>query len=254
MKNTQKKLKAKHFRYLSKDYVKNPMNYIRNFYRYETDIFSWMNNITLFVQAGCYPDMADRAHAETGFHCKWMIEQIEAAYVIFKQCRIRKQKYPLQLVADRKDYINYSAHLEYTWKGKRDPYDMLSKFFSYQCLNKWYETMDDLMIYMTTKESSYYDKFGDKILAIKEFLIRLAFALYYIYEDEHMLIPVPSYVKADPAPPHEAKPKLTKLGQLVHDSIDKKYEEQERKEKDEKEEKDMQDEQTKEEIVADLDQ
>ncbi|TDQ75427.1 hypothetical protein [Sphingobacterium yanglingense] len=235
MKNTQKKLKAKQFRYLNKDTVKNPMIYIHNFYRYETNVIYWMNNINLFIQAGCLPEMADRAHAETGFHCKQMIEQIEIAYVIFKQCHIPKQKNPLQFVAQREDHFNYTHNLEYTWKGKRAPYDTISKFFSYQSLNKWYTTMDDLMIYMSTKESSYYDKFGDKILAIKELLIRLAFALYYIYEDKHLQISVPSYVKAEPAPVHEGKSRLSKLGELIHDSIDKQYEEKERKEKEEAE-------------------
>lgn len=237
MKNTQKKLKAKHFRYLNKDTVKNPMIYIRNFYRYEINVISWMNNINLFVQAGCLPEMADRVHAETAFHCKQMIEQIEIAYVIFKQCRIPKQKNPLQFVAQREDHYNYTSKVEYTWKGKRDPYDTLSKFFSYQSLNKWYTTMDDLMIYMSTKESSYYDKFGDKILAIKELLIRLAFAMYYIYEDKHLQITVPSYVKAEPAPVHEGKSRLSKFGEFIHGAIDDQYAEQERKEKEEAAEK-----------------
>jgi len=225
MKNTQKKLKAKQFRYLSKDIVKNPMVYIRNFYRYETNIINWMNHINLFVQAGCYPEMADTRHAENGFHCRQMIEQVEVAYVIFKQCGIPRQANPLQFFGQREDHFNYILDMEYTWNGKKNPYDMLSKFFSYQSLDRWYETMDDLEMYMSTKETSNYDKFGDKILAIKELLIRLAFALYYIYKDEHLLIPAPSYVKADPALVHEAKAPLSKLGELLHAHINRQYEE-----------------------------
>jgi hypothetical protein len=38
MKNTQKKLKAKNFRYLSKEIIKNPMVYIHYFFRHQTDI------------------------------------------------------------------------------------------------------------------------------------------------------------------------------------------------------------------------
>ncbi|WP_270088721.1 hypothetical protein [Sphingobacterium sp. SYP-B4668] len=228
MKNTQKKLKAKHFRYLSKDIIKNPMIYIRNFYRYKTDITNWRNHINLFVQAGGYPEMANTRHAENGFQCKQMIEQIEVAYVIFKQCRIPKQAYPLQFVAQREDYSNYILHTEYTRNGKRDVQDIISKFFSYQSLDKWYRTMDELMTNMSKRESDNYDKFGDKILAIKELLIRLAFALHYIYEDEHLLVLVPPYVKADPTPAHDTTDPLSKLGELVHVGIGEQYEEKEK--------------------------
>lgn len=223
MKNTQKKLKAKHFRYLSKDVVKNPMIYIRDFYRYETNIIYWMNNIQLFVNAATVPEMADRNFAENGYHCKQMIKQIEAAYVIFHQCQLPIQEAPLDFFATKEDYHNYLFKLEFTTNGHVAPADTLSKFFSYQSLQKWYDIMDDIMHYLTVPDSGNYEYFGDQIMAIRELLIRLAFALHYIYEDEGISLNVPSYVKAVNKEPHQPTEKKNKLRQLIEDSIDKKY-------------------------------
>jgi hypothetical protein len=228
MKNTQKKLKAKHFRYLSKDIIKNPMIYVRNFYRYETSLHTWLKNIDLLVNAGTYPEMASPDFFESGFHCKQLIQHVEVAYVIYHQCKVPNQKHPLSLFGNKEDYHNYVFRWEYTFNGKADPTDALSKFFSFQSLNEWYTTLDDLWMYMTIRKSSYYDKFGDKILAIKELLLRLAYAMYTIYEDEGLSISVPSYFIADPADPHQGKMPLSKLGEFIHDAIDKQYEKHEK--------------------------
>lgn len=230
MKNTQKKLKAKHFRYLSKDVVKNPMIYIRDFYRYETNIICWMNSIQLFVNAAAFPEMADRSFAENGYHLKQMIKQIEAAYVIFHQCQLPIQDAPLNFFATKGDYHNYLFRMEHTVNGKLAPADTISKFFSYQSLQKWYETMEDIMHYLTVPDSGNYEYFGDQIIVIREMLIRLAFALSYIYENEGLSLTVPSYVKAVNKEPHQSTEKKNKLRQLIEDSIDKKYAEKEAQE------------------------
>lgn len=199
MKNTQKKLKAKHFRYLSKDIIKNPMIYLREYFWNHTNIFYWQNDINLFVTCGAYPTMSNGDDTENGFHCKKMIQQIEVAYVIFKQCGLPKHRNPLQLFDKREDYYNYTHDFEFTSHGKRNPHELISKFFSFQTLRKWYETMDELMQQLTLKKANDHDQFGDKIVAIRELLIRLAYALYYIYEDQGLILPVPSYVKTEPA-------------------------------------------------------
>lgn len=199
MKNTQKKLKAKNFRYLNEDIIKNPMIYIDDFFKHETQINYWQNDINLFVNVGAYPSITSCSFTEHGYYCQQMIKQIEVAYVIFKQCRIPKQKNPLQFFAKRKDYYNYANNFEFTRCGKKDGYDLISKFFSFQSISKWYETMDDLMQQLTLQKANKYNIFGDEIVVIRELLIRLAYALYYIYENKSLLIPVPSYVKIEPA-------------------------------------------------------
>lgn len=193
MKNTKKKLKAKNFRYLSKEIINNPMIYIHDFFRHQTDIVNWKNDINLFVTSGAYPAMSSGGYPENGYNCNQMIKQIEVAYVIFKQCGLAKHQNSLKLFETRNDYLNYSYGPEFTCNGKRNPYDLIRKFFSYQSLKKWYKTMDDLMEQLTLKRSLDNDQFGDRIIAIREFLIRLAHALYYIYEDEGITLPIPSY-------------------------------------------------------------
>lgn len=197
MKNTKKKLKAKNFRYLSKEIINNPMIYIHDFFRHQTDIVNWKNDINLFVTSGAYPAMSSGGYPENGYNCNQMIKQIEVAYVIFKQCGLAKHQNSLKLFETRNDYLNYSYGPEFTCNGKRNPYDLIRKFFSYQSLKKWYKTMDDLMEQLTLKKSLDNDQFGDKIIVIREFLIRIAHALYYIYQNDGITIPLPPYVITD---------------------------------------------------------
>lgn len=203
MKNTQKKLKAKHFRYLSKKNIKNPMVYIRDFFQQQTDIVNWQNDINLFVTTGAYPAMSTGGYSENGYNCHQMIKQMEIAYVIFKQCELPKHKNPLTLFDTRKDYFNYSYGPEFTCNNKKSPYDLIRKFFSFQPLQKWYKTMDDLMEQLTLKRSIGNEHFGDKIVVIREFLICLAYALYYIYEHGGISIPLPPYVHMESRKPRE---------------------------------------------------
>ncbi|KKX51042.1 MULTISPECIES: hypothetical protein [Sphingobacterium] len=203
MKNTQKKLKAKHFRYLSKKNIKNPMIYIRDFFQQQTDIINWQKDINLFVTTGAYPAMSTGGYPENGYNCHQMIKQMEIAYVIFKQCGLPKHKNPLTLFDTRKDYFNYSYGPEFTCNNKKSPYDLIRKFFSYQPLQKWYKTMDGLMEQLTLKRSIGDEHFGDKIVVIREFLIRLAYALYYIYEHGGITIPLPPYVHMESRKPRE---------------------------------------------------
>lgn len=83
------------------------------------------------------------------------------------------------------------------------PCDLIRKFFSYQPLQKWYKTMDGLMEQLTLKRSIGDEHFGDKIVVIREFLIRLAYALYYIYEHGGITIPLPPYVHMESRKPRE---------------------------------------------------
>ncbi|MDM1293803.1 hypothetical protein HX021_05785 [Sphingobacterium sp. N143] len=182
MKNTQKKLKAKHFRYLSKDVIKNPMTYLEDFFVHETSIGYWEKEINLLINAAAVPEMADRNHAEHGYQCKLMVKQIEVAYVIFYQQQLPIQDTPLDFLPTRNDYYNYVFNAKYTTLGRSSPVDTISKFFSYQSLEKWYGTMDDIMHYLTVSDSGNYEYFGDQIIAIRELLIRLAFAMWEIHQ------------------------------------------------------------------------
>lgn len=212
--------KAKRFRYLSKDMVKNPLIYLHQFFYYETNLHYWLNDINVFVNAGAYPELSCPDELENGFHCRQMIQQIEIAYVIFKQCKLEKQKQPLNLFPTREDYYNYVTSGQYTHRGEVNPSDSLSKFFSFQSLDEWYDTLDDLWMYQTTGKSNDYDNFGDKIVAIKELLFRMVHALHNIWENEGLFVSVPSYFLAEQEEPHDAKIPKSRLGEYLDKTID----------------------------------
>lgn len=221
MKNKQKKLKAENFRYISKGVLKNPMIYINDFFEYQTSIDRWMRDISHTVNASAYPEMASPGIVDNGYYCKQLIEHVEIAYIIYKQCGLKKQREPLVFFRKRDDYDAYSSRGEYSFNGQINPSDAISRFFSFQSLQKWYETFDDMMLSSTHPETIYYDQFGSKIAVFHELLLRLAQAMYVIYREGGLPLQVPSYVIAQPTDAFKGKMPLTKLGELIHNIIDK---------------------------------
>lgn len=200
------------------------MIYIDDFFKYQTSIGDWIRDINLTINAGAYSDMSCATFTELGFYCQQLIQQVEVAYIIFKQCGLKKQHVPLQLFATRTDYINYTLSGIYTCNDKLDPADTLSKVFSYQPLSKWYEILDDVMMYLTEAENSCYDRFGDKIVLIKELLFRLAYAFYHVYERGGVPVTVPPYFIAQAAEAVEQGASNSVLEGYINTLIDKEKE------------------------------
>lgn len=204
--------------------IKNPMIYIDDFFKYQTSINTWIRDIDLTINAGAYSAMACPLILDRGFYCRQIIEQVEVAYIIYKQCGLKKQSDPLSFYKTKEDYFNYTRLRNHGFNGEIDPADTLSKFFSFQSLSKWYSTLDDIMVYLTNAENSSYDRFGDKIVAIKELLFRLAYALHNIYMNGGIPVPVCSYFIAQPAEVFVGKMPRSKLGKLIDSLIDKQRE------------------------------
>lgn len=192
----QKKLKAENFRYVTKEIIKDPMIYLDDFFVQRTRIENWERDIHLLVNAAVCSELANPQMLESGFNCNRLIEQVEVAYIIYKQCNLKKQAKPLKVLKKRKDYLAYWFRGEYTFNGKADPADTLSRFFSYQSLAGWYKTLDDMMMYLADHTRSHEERFGDKIVVIRELLLRMARALSDIYENEGISVQVPSYFVA----------------------------------------------------------
>lgn len=194
MKNTQKKLKAKHFRYLTKEIIDNPMDYLDYFFEREIDYEQWKNEIRLIILSSCYPEMISRKiYVNGSFYCKELIKQVEMAYVIFFQIGIKRQKKEsLRLFKYRRGYFNYTNN-KLIYEEVEDPYYQLGLFFSYMTLAEWYETLDDIWLYMTMGDNAYDDRFGDRIIIIQELLLRIAFALHSIHLNRGMELPIPPY-------------------------------------------------------------
>lgn len=186
MKNTQKKLKAKHFRYLSKEYIEDPLKYLIDFFENETDISSWLADLNMLINAASNSKM-NPPHSSFGYLTKKLIEQVELAYVIFRKCKLKKIKQPLKFNKYDSDYWNYKLAADSSVSNIESPTGGISRFFSYQSLQKWYKILDDLWISLGDRDNGFLGNNGNEILAIKEFIMLLAISLEKIYEDGTLL-------------------------------------------------------------------
>lgn len=185
MKNSLKKLKTKHFRYLTKEDLDDPMNYLIQFYAVETNLTWWLADINTAINASVNAKMRAPICLFIGYSMKQLIRQVEAAYVIYKKYNIQKQEEPLDFFYTNRDYWNFRRNRGVTKNEKNMPYDSISRFFSYQNLSKWYETLDTLWINLTDRETEIndYELLGeDYVVAIKELFIRLATELYHLFK------------------------------------------------------------------------
>ena len=182
MKNTQKKLNAKHFRYLSKTDIDDPMVYLNDFFENEICIEYWPHQIGLVINAAANEEM-NSEWIEAGFYVKRLIKQVELAYVIFKKCEIQYQEKPLNFLKCIRDYWNYVSGSGLTVDEVDLPADTISRFFSYQSLRDWYGTLDDLWETICNRNGDFLCNEGNEILAVRELLKRLAIALHRIYQN-----------------------------------------------------------------------
>lgn len=185
MKNSKNKLKVKHFRYLTKEDLDDPMNYLIQFYAVETNLTWWLADINTVINASVNAKMRAPICLFIGYSMKQLIRQVEGAYVIYKKYNIQKQEEPLDFFYTNRDYWNFRRNRGVTKNEKNVPYDSISRFFSYQNLSKWYETLDTLWINLTDREAEI-DEFEilgeDYVVAIKELFIRLATELYDLFK------------------------------------------------------------------------
>lgn len=173
-----KKIRNREFRYLKKKHVKDPLSYIRHFFEFETDILSWKQDLHLLLNAVTCPEMHCPGFADNAYICKMLIGQVEAAFVIYHRYNLPVQDSPLKFFATREDYLRFVYDGTYVFNGKVDPLDLISKFFSYRNLEKWYDILDDFWMGLAAPINETHDRFGDEVLVIRELLMRLAQAMY----------------------------------------------------------------------------
>lgn len=186
----EKKLKAKNFRHVSNEIIRSPMVYLADFFGGGMSADQWLRDINLTVNAAVCPGMACADVLENGFHCQQLIQQVEVAYILFRQGGLKKHAEPLAFFRLQADYVTYSEHGTYTWGGVVDPADTLSRFFSFQSLRAWYTTLDELMRFLTCPRLTDHDRFADRMVAIRELLLRLGQAMHAIHEKGGPAVPV----------------------------------------------------------------
>ena len=185
MKNTQKKLKAKHFRYLSKEYIEDPLKYLEDFYEQETYHHYFVMEINLLINAASNVKM-NCPNSSLGYNTKKLITFVEIAYVIFEKCNLKKLKNPLNFIQCVSDYWNYVSGECFSVNDIESPEDEISRFFSHQSLGQWYETLDEIWINISDRNGDFLGNEGNNILAVRELLQRLAISLHKIYENKSL--------------------------------------------------------------------
>lgn len=184
MKNTQKKLKAKHFRYLSKENIENPTSYINNFYGSETNLASWLDDLNTMVNASFCAKMKGAHQQWNGYHCKKLIEQVEFAYSIFVRYDLKKKKGRLKI--HPVDYRQlHSPNNQKHANAEQWILETVRLFFSFQNLKGWYKTLDRIWVNLIDMSDiiEEHERIGeDRLVIIKELFTRLAIALDLIHE------------------------------------------------------------------------
>ncbi|RKF34153.1 hypothetical protein BCY89_10980 [Sphingobacterium siyangense] len=181
MKNTQKKLKAKHFRYLTQEYIDDPMTYLEDFFVNGTRIDYWLRDVNLLINIATNQQMASPV-CINNYYIKELIQQVEIAYIIFKKCNIQFIENPLLFFSKKADYWKYTIDGTYTINGIESSTDSIARFFSYKSLLQWYEVLDDLWIKTGNADDEFLSNQADEILAILELIQRLAVSLDKIRE------------------------------------------------------------------------
>lgn len=186
MKGTKNKLKHNNFRYASKIAINDPLSYLDDFYRLETNISDWLDIIHQMIHASVFPSMVNLEKLEFGYNYCKLIEQMEVAFVIYTQCGLLPHQDPLHMLIKP-----HQANSEVL--VGIDPSEVLSRFFGFQSISKWYVSVDDLFIHFSTIKDLQNDGFSFHVLPIRELLLLLAKALYKIYREGGLEKQVPSY-------------------------------------------------------------
>lgn len=176
MKNTQKKLKAKHFRYLSREYVKDPDRFLKEVvHQWGLD---WSNNFNYLINSSIYPPMRTDLAFEYGFVYNHLAQMLEVAYVIFKKCELR----PIQ--SDRLFHYSCQEMFDAEIEGGRIfPEKALRTFFGFKNLKQWWMVLDDLLQYRVCGASDMDGiQLDSEYIAVREFLVKLPKVLREIYD------------------------------------------------------------------------
>lgn len=189
MKNTQKKLKAKHFRYLSRKEIKDPLSYLKYHFVDVTTIALWSRDVTALLQSSIDKRLTLKGYPYVSIG-QDLIKHVEIAYVIYVNCRIKHLSQDCMKVNS-----NLSRRNHFEKERLYRPEEILYLFFSFQPLQRWREEID----WMTHK--AFADWTGYKYEPEKNSMIHyvyiteLIYALYQIYEEDGVELEFPEYIK-----------------------------------------------------------
>lgn len=176
MKNTQKKLKAKHFRYLSKRYIKNPDLFLEEVLHQSG--LNWSSNFNYMINSCFYPPMRTSTTFEFGYIYIHLAQMIEIGVVFLEQYNLEPM--------DKDDVFQYQC-LEIFNAEVEDarifPTKSLRAFYGFKSLKEWYNVLDNLLLYKDYgKDNMEQIQLYLEYIPIREFLVKLPLVLSEIYK------------------------------------------------------------------------
>lgn len=188
MKNTQKKLKRKHFRYLGKKEIANPMVYIDELFDDIIDI-DWLKfDIAGFMKAVASSD-PPIPHFGYGDAAERIKKILEVAYVFASYLpppAISKLEKNLSKKEARMSWLsNHEGKIAWS----------LYRLFQFKTLKTWRELIDKLLMNITD-DVKYLDlaHIADEIILIHDHLLQLADTMHHIYEAKGLPIELPDFI------------------------------------------------------------
>lgn len=187
MKNTQKKLKAKHFRYLSKEYVKDPDRFLKEVVHQWG--LNWSNNFNYLINSSIYPPMRIDTAFEYGFMHHCLGQMIEVGFVILVKCNLKPMA--------KQNMFQYSCRKvvrDEIEKGIIFPEKTLCAFYGFKSVKEWLAVLNDLLRRRDYGENNMEELPLDlEYVPIREFLLKLPVVLHEIYQRGGLQLCLPAY-------------------------------------------------------------
>lgn len=174
MKNTQKKLKPKLFRYLSKGEIKNPNWFLKGMVHGWG--INWSENFNYLINSSIYPAMRSNQAFEYGFIFDHLGKMVEMAYVILKKCSLKPYSKDCLFQHTCKESFVAEVDCNIILNKK-----FLCDFFGFKTLKEWQKTLQDILLLRILEEHTDDDSGFDEYMPIRELLVKLPKVLHEIH-------------------------------------------------------------------------
>lgn len=176
MKNTQKKLKAKHFRYLSKRYVNDPDRFLKEIVQQWG--VNWSSNFNYLINSSLYPPMRTGTTFEYGFMYNHLAQMIEVGFVILRKYKLKPMAKEDVFQYNCKEVFDAEIEDSSVFPGKS-----LRAFYGFKSRKEWLAVLDDLLQRRDYTEDNMKElPLDHDYIAIREFLVKLPLILSEIYK------------------------------------------------------------------------
>lgn len=192
----------KHFRYLNKQEVLDPIKYLNDFFTDQTDINYWRTEVELLLLSGLDGKLR-RNGLDYGFIAQRLIKHIEIAYIFYKEGNIKQTTLYKPHLKKKSDIRSFFKHYE----GKQPIKEILYLFFKYQSLKDWCYQIDEILCNASVALKKYHPPILIDSLLIYHYTKSLINALHQIHLDGGLAFYTPSFIfkKEEPVKTSEVK-------------------------------------------------